>query len=182
VTLTGHVPNYAQKSAAEAIARKVKDVRGIAEEIRVDLGAPSPYLDDDIARRALDVLDLNVLIPPKAIQVKVQQGWLTLEGEVQWDYQRTAAVADLRKLRGVTGISNNITLKLMATVGDVAHRIEQALERDARVEASNIRVKVMDGAVTLEGRVPNWTDRRLVEATAWAAPGVRKVVDHLTVV
>ncbi len=128
VTLSGHVPDYAQKSAAEATVRRVKDVRGIAEEIRVDIGSPSPYLDDDIAKRAIAVLDANVLVPPKAVQVKVEQGWLTLSGEVRWDYQRTAAVADLKHLRGVTGISNNVVLKPQATVGDVAHRIELALE------------------------------------------------------
>lgn len=181
VTLSGHVPNYAQKGAAEAAVRRVKDVRGIAEDIRVDIGKPSPYLDDDIARRAIDVLDANVLVPPKAIQVKVQQGWLTLSGEVHWDYQRTAAVADLRKLRGVTGISNDVTLKLQASRGDVVHRIEQALERHAQIEASNVRIHVEDGKVTLEGQVPNWAERDLVEAAAWSAPGVLSVEDRLQV-
>lgn len=182
VTLSGHVPDYAQKSAAETTVRRVKDVRGIAEQIRVDIGTPSPYLDDEIAMRAINVLDANVLVPPKAIQVKVQQGWLTLNGDVHWNYQRTAAVADLRNLRGVTGISNNVTLKPQATIGDVAHRIEQALERHAQVEAKDVQIRVEDGKVTLEGRVPNWADRNLVEAAAWSAPGVRSVEDHLRVI
>ena len=182
VTLMGHVPNYAQKDAAERVARRGKDVRGIAEQIRVDIGSPSPYLDDDIARRAVDVLDANVLVPPKGVQVKVQQGWLTLSGEVHWDYQRTAAVADLKKLRGVTGITNNATLKPRASVIDVARSIEEALERHAQIEAKNVLVKVQDGRVTLEGTVPNWADRNLVEAAVWAAPGVRVVEDHLRVV
>lgn len=181
VTLTGHVPNFAQKTVAEGLVRRVKGVRGIAEEIRVDIGQPSPYLDDDIARRAVEVLDQNVLVPANSILVKVQQGWLTLSGEVQWDYQRHAAVADLRKLRGVTGISNNVALKPRASSSDVARRIEQALERHAYVEAKNIHVQVTDGEVTLRGRVPNWADRRLVESAAWAAPGVNSVVDNLQV-
>jgi osmotically-inducible protein OsmY len=181
VTLSGHVPNYAQKGAAEATVRRVKDVRGIAEEIRVDIGSPSPYLDDDIAKRAIDILDANVLVPPKAIQVKVQQGWLTLTGEVRWDYQRTAAVADLKKLRGVTGISNDIILKPQASAVDVSHRIELALERHAQLEAKDVHVRVEDGKVTLQGKVPNWADRNLVEAAVWAAPGVRSVEDLLRV-
>ncbi|HEY1448710.1 MAG TPA: BON domain-containing protein [Caulobacteraceae bacterium] len=182
VTLSGHIPNFAQKSAAEKAVRRVKGVRGIAEELRVDFGGPSPYLDDDIAKRALGVLDLNVLVPPGAIQVKVQQGWLTLTGEVRWDYQRTAAVADLRKLRGVTGISNNITLKPQVSAGNISNRIEDALKRHAHIEAKDVRVQVQDGRVTLEGRVPTWSDRRMVEVAAWAAPGVRTVEDHLRVI
>jgi osmotically-inducible protein OsmY len=182
VTLTGHVPNYAQKTAAEHAVRHVKGVRGIAEGLRVDFGGPSPYLDDDIAERALVVLDLNVLVPMGAVQVKVQQGWLTLTGEVRWDYQRTAAVADLRKLRGVTGISNNITLKPQVSASDLSNRIEEALKRHAHIEAKDVRVQVQDGRVTLEGRVPTWSDRRMVEVAAWAAPGVRTVEDYLRVI
>ena len=182
VTLTGHVPNFAQKSAAESAVRRVKGVRGIAEELRVDFGAPSPYLDDDIAKRALSVLDLNVLVPPGAIQVKVQQGWLILIGEVRWNYQRTAAVADLRKLRGVTGITNDITIKPQVYAGDISNRIEDALKRHAHLEAKDVRVQVQDGRVTLEGKVPSWADRQTVERAAWAAPGVRRVEDHLRIV
>ncbi len=182
VTLTGHVPNFAQKGAAESAVRRVKGVRGIAEELRVDFGAPSPYLDDDIAKRALIVLDLNVLVPPGSIQVKVQQGWLTLTGEVRWDYQRTAAVADLRKLRGVAGITNEITIKPQVHAGDISNRIEDALKRHAHLEAKDVRVQVQDGRVTLEGRVHSWADRQAVETAAWAAPGVRKVEDHLRVI
>lgn len=182
VTLTGHVPNFAQKNAAESAVRRVKGVRGIAEELRVDFGAPSPYLDDDIAKRALTVLDLNVLVPPSAIQVKVQQGWLTLTGEVRWNYQRTAAVADLRKLRGVTGITNDITIKPQVHAGDISNRIEDALKRHAYLEAKDVRVQVHDDKVTLEGLVPSWADRKTVEKAAWATPGVRQVEDHLRVI
>jgi osmotically-inducible protein OsmY len=113
--------------------------------------------------------------------VKVQQGWLTLTGEVSWDYQRTAAVADLRKLRGVTGITNDVTIKPRASATDVSHRIEEALKRHAQIEAKNVHVQVQGGKVTLEGRVPSWADRRTVETAAWAAPGVLKVEDHLRI-
>jgi osmotically-inducible protein OsmY len=182
VTLTGHVPNFAQKSAAEKAVRRVKGVRGIAEELRVDFGGPSPYLDDDIAKRALGVLDLNVLVPPGALQVKVQQGWLTLTGEVRWQYQRTAAIADLRKLRGVTGITNDIKIKAQVYASDISNRIEDAMKRQAHLRADDVHVQVRDGKVTLEGRVPSWADRRTAEIAAWAAPGVSTVDDRLTVI
>ena len=120
-------------------------------------------------------------MPPGAIQVKVQQGWLTLTGEVRWYYQRTAAVADLRKLRGVTGMTNDITIKPQVHAGDISNRIEDALKRHAHLEAKDVRVQVQDGKVTLEGRVPSWADRQTVERAAWAAPGVRKVEDHLRI-
>ncbi len=182
VTLTGHVPNFAQKSAAEKAVRRVKGVRGIAEELRVDFGGPSPYLDEEIAKRAVGVLDSNVLVPAGAIQVKIQQGWLTLTGEVQWYFQRTAAIADLRKLRGVTGITNSVAIMPRATAGDISYRIENALKRHAHLESKDVRVQVQDGRVTLEGKVPTWADRQTVEGAAWAAPGVKVVEDHLRVI
>jgi osmotically-inducible protein OsmY len=132
VTLTGHVPNFAQKRAVESAVRRVKGVRGIAEELWVDFGAARPYLDDDIAKRALNVLDLNVLVPPGAIQVTVQQGGLTLSGEVRWDYQRTAAVADLRKLRGVTGITNDIEIKPQVHAGEIGGVTQELLMHPGR--------------------------------------------------
>lgn len=179
VTLTGHVPNYAQKSTVETVVRRVKGVRAIAEEIKVRLDGSDPYSDDDIARRACTVLDLNLLVPIGAIKVKAQQGWLTLTGELDWDYQRKAAIDDLRKLRGVVGITNSVTLKVRVSAGDVVDRIKQALKRDAEIEASDVHVRVHNGKVTLDGKVDSWSDRQTAERAAWSAPGVHAVEDHL---
>ena len=181
VTMTGHVTNYAQKSLAEAAVRRVKGVRGIAEELTVALDGSNPYSDDDIAERALIVLDLNVLLPPGSVQVKVQRGWLTLSGKVDWDYQRMAAIEDLRKLRGVMGITNGIVIKPRADSSNVKQHIEAALKRTAEVEAGRVNVTVLDGKVTLRGSVRNWADRCTVDRAAWSTPGVSLVEDHVTV-
>ena len=181
VTLSGHVPGYAQKAAVEKAVKRVRGVRAIAEELKVQLEGANPYADEDIARRALTLLDLNVLVPSNAIAVKVQQGWLTLTGEVQWDYQRTAAIDDLRKLRGVMGITNLITLKARLDAGDVKRRIEQALERHAEFEAKDIHVAVHGGKVTLEGTIDTLAERHAVESAVWTAPGVQTIEDHMRV-
>ena len=181
VTLTGRVSTYAEKSLAEIAVKRVRGVRGIAEALTVDFGAPSPYSDDDIAKRALTVLDLNVLVPAGAVRVKVQHGWLTLTGEVEWDYQRTAAVHDLKKLRGVVGITNNVLVKPRLSVDDIERRIKGALQRCAEIEASSVTVSVKDGLVKLEGHVRSCSDRDAVEQAAWAAPGVVSIEDHLRI-
>ncbi|MGC1303857.1 MAG: BON domain-containing protein [Caulobacteraceae bacterium] len=181
VTLTGHVPNYAQKSIAENAVKRLKGVRGIAEELKVATDGNNIYADDDIARRALTVLDLNVLVPTGKIQIKVEKGWLTLSGQVEWEYQRTAALDDLRKLRGVMGISNDVTVTPHVSVADVERRIHDALKRNATIEADRIHVSVQDGKVKLEGRVDTWADRAVLERAAWSAPGVRMVEDHVHV-
>jgi len=181
VSLTGHVPNYVQKSLAEQAVMRVKGVRGIAEALEVAGDGTTPQSDDDIARRALTLIDLNVLIPPGKIQIKVEQGWLTLTGAVEWDYQRTAANDDLRKMRGVMGIRNNITVAPYASAADVERRIKAALERSAEIEAKGVRVTVQDGRVKLEGRVNSWADRNTLERAAWSAPGVRLVEDDVQI-
>lgn len=181
VTLTGRAPNFAQKHLAETAVRRVKGVRGIAEELRVERDGSNPYSDDDIARRVLGVLDLNVLVPTGRIQVKAEHGWITLTGEVEWEYQRMAAVDDLRKLRGVMGVSNNVVVKPRATAPDVQRRIEDALKRSAEVEAKAIKITVLDGEVRLQGWVGSWSDRRTLERAAWSAPGVRAVHDEVRV-
>jgi osmotically-inducible protein OsmY len=181
VTLTGHVTNYAQKALVEAAVQRVVGVRGLAEELTVALDGSNPYSDDDIAERVLIVLDLNVLVPPNCIQVKVQRGWLTLSGKVDWYYQQSAAIDDLRKLRGVMGITNAIKIKPHADSGDVKQHIEAALKRTAEVEAGGVEVSVVGSKVTLRGTVRNWADRCTVERAAWSSPGVSLVEDHVTV-
>ncbi len=181
VTLSGHVPNYAQKRAAEQAARRVKGVRAIAEELKVDFGGAAPHGDEDIARRALTVLDTDVLVPAGKVAVKVQQGWVTLSGDVDWNYERTAAEDDVRKLRGVLGLTNLITIKPRVDVQDVERRIGQALKRSAEIEAKAITVTAKDGKVRLEGSVDSWSDRQALEHAVWSAPGVHAVEDHVHV-
>lgn len=180
VTLTGHVGSYTERLAAEKAARKVRGVRGVVEEIKVRFAGEAPPRDEDLARRAVQMLDWSVSVPPNAIQVKVQDGWVTLTGEVAWQYQKEEAQAALKRLSGVAGIINMIEVKQAASATDVRAKIEAALKRNAEVEADAIKVTVKDAKVTLEGKVHAWHERDLVENAAWSAPGVRSVVDHLT--
>ena len=181
VTLTGHVSTYAQKATAEDAVRRVKGVRGIAEEIEVRPFGTNKTADDEIAKRALQTITWNTVIPDGAIQVKVQDGWVTLTGKVDWQYQKTAATVTIGGLAGVLGVYNKIEVKPHASVSDVKKRIEDALKRNAEVEAKAIRVNVVNGKVTLEGRVNNWAERRATERAAWSAPGVQSVDDRITI-
>jgi osmotically-inducible protein OsmY len=128
----------------------------------------------------VQMLDWSVTVPPNAVQVKVQDGWITLTGAVPWQYQKEEAQAALKRLTGVAGIINQITVEPQASATDVRTKIEAALKRNAEVEADAIKVTVKDAKVTLEGKVHAWHERNLVENAAWSAPGVRAVVDHLT--
>lgn len=182
VTLTGHVPTYAQKSTVEDVVRRVKGVKGIAQEIEVRPYGSNQTADDEIAKRAINMIHWNTAIPDSAVQVKVQKGWVTLTGKVEWQYQKTAAADVIRGLAGVVGIQNNIAVKAHASASDVKKRIEDALKRNAEIEARTIRVDVLDGGkVRLEGRVHAWSERSAVERAAWSAPGVNLVEDRITI-
>lgn len=182
LTLSGHVPSYSQKMAAERAAWRVKGVKAIAQEIQVRLASDKKSNDDEIAQRAINILAWNSSVPQNAVQVKVQNGWVTLAGQVSWNYQRVAAEADVRKLSGVVGVVNDISLTPAAQPADIKQRILGALKRHAEVEASHIRVTVRDGgAVSLEGDVDNWDEREAVQRAAWSTPGVRAVEDHLRI-
>ena len=179
--LSGHVPNYAQKLSADRIAKRVKGVTAIADEIEVRWPGAHGVTDEDIARRAVQMLNWDVVLPDDAVKVKVSRGWVTLEGQVDWDYQRRGAESDVRKLSGVLGVINQITLKTRVQPGDVSHRIQAALQRDAQLEAGRVRVSVLDGKVTLEGKVHSWHERDEVERAAWSAPGVCAVEDRVSI-
>jgi hyperosmotically inducible protein len=182
VMLTGHVNSYAEKLAAVAAARRVKGVHAIAEEIEVRYSYQDKSADDQIARRVTDMLDWDVLVPSDRIDVLVQDGWVTLSGEVSWYFEKTAAEDDVRKLAGVRGVVNKIVIKPKADPANVKSKIEAALQRHADVEAKAIRVTVKDGTtVVLEGKVDNWDERRAVEKAAWSAVGVTAVEDRLTI-
>ena len=182
VTLSGHVPTYAQKVRVEDVVRSVKGVKAIAQEIEVRLPGDKKQNDDEIAQRAINIIAWSTLLPAGQIRVKVSDGWVTLSGNVNWNYQREAAENEVRKLGGVVGITNQITLASFARVSDVKQRIQDALKRQAQIEADAVRVELGDdGTVRLAGRVDNWSELQAVKRAVWAAPGVHSIEDRLTI-
>jgi hyperosmotically inducible protein len=183
VILTGHVNSYAEKLAAIAAVRRIKGVHAIAENIEVRYPYQNKTADDQIAKRAVDIISWDVHIPSDTVDVLVQDnGWVTLSGTVDWYYQRRAAEDDVRKLSGVRGVTNKIAIKPGVDTSNVKNKIESALKRHAEVEAKSIRVTVQNGnKVVLEGKVDNWDERRAVENAAWSAAGVSSVDDRLTI-
>ena len=181
VTLSGHVMSYAEKMAAERAARRVKGVHGIAQEIEIRYSTDKKINDDEIARRCVNIITWDTTLPGGKITVKVERGWVTLSGEVPWHFQRVAAESGVRKISGVTGITNLITIKARVQAGDVKQKIQDALKRSAEVEANAIRITVTDSGVRLEGKVNDWREREIVEKAAWSVPGVMAVDDRLTV-
>lgn len=181
VTLAGRVPSLSEKVAAERAAQRIAGVQGVALEIEIVLPGTSVRTDTEIACTAAQALRWNDLLPGDQIKVSVEHGCLHLGGEVDWGYQRTAAEEAVRHLPGVKGVTNAIQIAHRATPSNVQHRIEAALKRAAHVEAEAITVNVEDGNVTLEGKVPSVSVRRLVADAAWAAPGVRSVTEHLVI-
>ena len=183
VTLTGHVVSYAQKLAAISAVRRVKGVHGIADEIEVRCSSDAKAAsDDEIARRAINVLSWDSVIPSNAIQVTVRDGLVTLTGKVNWYYQKSSAERDVRKLSGVRSVVNNIEIEPHAKADNVKMKIEAALKRHAEIEAKDISVTVRDDdEVLLEGKVRNWDEKFAVENAAWSAPGVKNVKDRLTI-
>ncbi|MBA8882088.1 BON domain-containing protein [Phyllobacterium myrsinacearum] len=182
VTLTGHVPTYCEKnSVAEAVCR-VKGVRGIAQEIEVRPFGSHRTADDEIAKRALNIISWNTVIPNGSVQVRVEDGRVMLTGTVEWHYQKIAATEAVRGLVGVFDVANYIEVKPHVSAFDVKRRIEDALRRIAHVDAESINVDVNDaGMVTLQGKVNAWFARIAAERAAWSAPGVKKVDDRITV-
>ena len=181
VTLTGHVGSYIERLAAEKAVKRVKGVRAIAEEIEVRFPSDKKTSDDQIAKRTLDLIAWDSTIPKDRIQIKVQNGFVTLTGEVDWFYQRDDAEAAVRKLTGVKGLSNEIKVKPQVRITDIKQRIETALKRNAEFEADAIKVTVQEGRVILDGKVKAWYERELAERTAWSAPGVISVEDRISI-
>jgi len=181
VTLTGHVTSYAEKLAAETAALRVKGVRAVAQEIEVRYPSDKKSSDDEIATRALNIIAWDATVPDGEIQVKVQNGWITLSGDVDWNYQKAAAEHAVRKLSGVVGVSNFVAVKPRVAAYNVKERIENALKRNAEVEADQIQVHVSGSKVTLNGKVQTWYERSVAERAAWAEAGVTMVDDRLTI-
>jgi osmotically-inducible protein OsmY len=179
VTLTGQVKSYAEKAAVEAVVARVKGVRAIAVELEVRLPSEEERADSDIAQAVDRALAWNSDIPEGAILAKVERGWVTLTGAVDWNYQREAAASAVRSLNGVRGLSNQVTLTERPMPVDLTVRIGAALQRHARQEAHGIDVRVEGSTVVLRGHVDSWADRRAAQEAVWAAPGVTKVVNEI---
>jgi osmotically-inducible protein OsmY len=182
VTLAGHVGSYLEKWEAQRAAQRVSGVKALAVEMDVSLPGSSTRNDVDIARAASNVLQWNTYWPEDQIKVLVENGWITLSGELDWEYQREAAERSVRGLMGVTGISNQIVLKSVATLRPDKSQIEAALKRRIHSDSRHITVEVDGADVILSGTVHSWADREAARNSAWSTPGVRNVADNLDIV
>ena len=180
VTLSGHVEHYWQKSAAERAAGRVKGVRAIAEEIEVRLSGHTTHGDDEIAEAALHRLSWNSSIPKDAVKIKVDKGFVTLTGSVDWHFQHDEIARSIRTLSGVTGVANQITVAPRPNTSKIAKDIEHAMNR-SWYSTDHIDVTAKGGEVHLSGRVNSWSDRNRASATAWGAPGTTSVVNDIRI-
>ena len=180
VTLTGHVKTYGEKWAAERIASHVVGVKAIAQELEVRFVGDNPHQDDDIAKHALNVIAWDVFVPHKDVKVQVENGWVTLSGSVQWNFQKHNAESDIRRIDGVKGVSNDITIISDVQASDVRSQIKAAFKRSAVIAEDDITVVTNGGKVTLTGEVESYYSRALAENAAWSAAGVTQIDDQIT--
>lgn len=181
VTLTGHVTSFAQKHAAEIAARRVNGVKALAEEISVELPFEHRRTDEDIAAAVVNRLGWDASIIPDTVTAQVQDGWVSLDGAVDWNFQRDAAALDVRSLLGVVGLSNRITIKPRANAHDIALGIEGALGRSWFFDPKRVGVDVHGDRVRLTGSVHTEHERRLAALMAWNSPGVAMVENDLAI-
>lgn len=177
VTLDGHLSSYAEKLAAERAAERISGVRAVV--VKLDVHPPGAFLDEAIAEAAREALQWHVHVPSDVIKVRVERGWVTLSGNVDWGYQKNLAERTVSQLRGVIGVVNNIWMNEKTAPPDVEDRIEEALRRHAVREAHHISVKVENGTATLSGHVDSLADRRAAVGAVWSAPGISAVIDQL---
>jgi len=182
VTLRGDVGSYAAKSAAERVALRVYGVKAVANDLTVRLPTAFERNDTDIAQAALTALTWNAAVPGNRVTLTVSNGWLTLNGTLDWQFQKEAAARAVRDLTGVRSVTNNITVKPHVQAGDVQAKIEAAFKRSAEIDARRVSVTATGGTVVLNGHVRSWAERQEAERAAWAAPGVSQVDDRITVV
>jgi osmotically-inducible protein OsmY len=180
VTLTGHVPNFWEKDAAESAAARVKGVKAVVEEIKVALLGDS-VPDERLAGDVLRNLANDTSLPKDTIHVKVEKGHITLTGEVAWKFQKTAAEAAVHKLPGVSWITNSLSIKPHANVFEVREKIRSALDRVAPFDADSIVVHADGGKITLTGEVESYYERDLADVAAWSVPGVTQVKDNIAI-
>ncbi len=181
VMLSGVVPSYAAKRAAERAAARVRGVRAVCSQLEVRPQGLGDHSDSDIAWAAANVLAWNAMVPADHIRVHVSQGWITLEGSVDWRFQRTAAEDAVAELAGVVGVTNLVTVSPSVPAEEMKGEIETALKRSAEVDSRRIIVETRGDCITLWGTVDSWAQRAAAEQAAWSAPGVREVSNHITV-
>jgi osmotically-inducible protein OsmY len=181
VTLDGHVPTYADKITAEKAAKRVEGVKGVANDLTVSLRMGTERDDTDIAQAAVRALEWNVWIPKGVVQVTVKDGWVTLDGTLDWQYQRNAARTAVEHLTGVKGVTNLIILKTTVLPAEVERRVQSAFQRAASIDAKQVHADTVGGRVILRGTVRSWTEREDAERAAWSVAGVTEVENHLVI-
>jgi osmotically-inducible protein OsmY len=181
VALTGWVDSYMKKWSADEAAHRVKGVKAVANDIEVRLPGDQQRIDSDIAAEVVRALQSDAALRQEKVEVTVSKGWVTLEGEVEWKYQKEDAERVVRRILGVKGVSNYLVVKPRVTPGELKQKIEQALIRDAETDAERITVEVQGAKVILKGAVRSWAERREAERVAWSAPGVAQVENQITV-
>jgi len=181
VTLTGWVDSYNKRWAAEDAAHRVRGVKAVANDIEVRLSSGAERNDTDIAAAAARALEWDAFVPIDKIDVTVSKGWVTLKGEVEWQYQKQDAERAVGRLAGVKGVTNLIIVKPRLTPSELKAKIEQALVRSAELDAKRITVDVVGSKVTLKGTVRSWAEKQEAERQAWLAPGVTSVDNRITI-
>jgi osmotically-inducible protein OsmY len=182
VTLRGNVASYAEKVTAERVALRVYGVKGVANDLSVHLASLFERTDTEVAQAAVAALTWNTTVPHDRVTVTVTNGWLTLKGTLDWQYQKDAAARAVRDLTGVKGLTNSIVVQPRVKTIDVRDKIEAAFKRSAEIDARRVNVTATDGKVILSGNVHSWAERQEAERAAWAAPGVTQVEDRLAIV